>query len=73
MGKTSRAVTKNCVPLHQLRERDIREGLGGCSGHRAMIRPLSNKGTYIKLRKGKSSRLFRFESNITANELWLDV
>lgn len=38
-----------------------------------LIPPLSNKGTDIKVRKGKSSRLFRFESNVTTNELWLDV
>ena len=54
-------------------EGQIRIRLSSCGGHRVMIPPLSNKGTDIKLRKGKLSRLFRFESNVTANELWLDV
>jgi hypothetical protein len=54
-------------------ERDIREALGGGCGHGAMIPPLSNKGTNIKRRKGKSSRLFRVEANVTTNEMRPDV
>jgi hypothetical protein len=31
MGKTSLAVTKYCVPLHQLSESNVSKGLGGDS------------------------------------------
>jgi hypothetical protein len=40
VGKVSLAVTKYCVPLRQLNERNIWIGLSGCSGHKAMIPPL---------------------------------